>query len=90
MQNLNKNEMKKVIGGMLAPPPPGITACGAIATCASGRTISCSGYSVGSIGGCAGTDANYTQNADGQVSCIEWIDLGGGGSFYAFSWDCAS
>lgn len=58
----------------------------------SGSTISCSGYSVGSIGGCGATDANtiYNSGSDGQVSCVEWIDFGNGGSFYVSTWDCAA
>jgi bacteriocin-like protein len=92
MKKLSKDEMKKVMGGQLAPPDQGVYACQATATCASGSTISCSGYSVGSIGGCAATDANtiYNSGADGQVSCIEWVDFGSGGSFYSYSWNCAA
>jgi len=64
MKQLSNAELKMVIGGKITP-------CSATAECYGGGTKSCSGYSVGSGGGCDATDAGYG-NSNGEVSCTQF------------------
>ena len=70
MKLLAKPELKNIMGGQ-------IQACSATANCSDGTTKSCSGFSVGTQGGCDATDAGYGgTGGNGVVTCCQWNGSG--------------
>jgi hypothetical protein len=73
MQKLSKDEMKKVIGGIYAPPEPppssGGSWCSTTFNCSDGskKTLTCEHAEAG----CVGIDASSSDSGNGYGYCEE-------------------